>query len=245
MKKLYEKSELTFSIIWIVIYCVFMSLADGLSEKAGVKNAVSLPVALVLSAVLLIFVKRNGLMKKYGLCRSEVSAKKMLYYIPLGVMLLANLMFGVRLNMSVTETVLYMLSMLCVGFLEEIIFRGLLFKAMAKDGFKSAVIVSSITFGIGHIINLFNGSGAELLPNLLQVIYAVAAGFMFVMIFLKSGSLIPCIVIHGVFNALGVFADETSLTVTDRIISCVFLVIVSGIYGVCLALSMKKKSKKE
>ncbi len=242
MKKLYEKSELTFSIIWIVVYCVFMSLADDLSERTGVKNSVSLPIALVLSALLLVFVKRNGLMKRYGLCKSEVSAKKMLYYIPPGVMLLANLMFGVRLNMSVTETVLYMLSMLCVGFLEEIIFRGLLFKAMAKDGLKSAVIVSSVTFGIGHIINLFNGSGAELLPNLLQVVYAVAAGFMFVMIFLKSGSLIPCILCHGVFNALSAFADETALTVTDRIVSCLFLVAVSGFYGVYLA---KKDNKKD
>lgn len=61
------------------------------------------------------------------------------------------------------ETALYVLSMLCVGFIEELIFRGFLFKAMAKDGIKSAIIVSSITFGLGHIINLVNG--AELLPT--------------------------------------------------------------------------------
>lgn len=242
MKKLYGKSELAFSIIMIAVYCVLLSVGDNLSAEAGISKIITLPVALIMSAGLLLFIKKNGLSEKYGLCKPKTSAKEMLYYIPLFIMPLTNVMFGVKVNLSVGETVLYMLTMLCVGFLEEVIFRGLLFKAMTEVGLKSAVTVSSVTFGIGHIINLFNGSGAELLPNLLQVVYAVAAGFMFVMIFLKSGSLIPCIVIHGVFNALGVFADETSLTVTDRIISCVFLVIVSGFYGGYLVLKIKKKS---
>ncbi len=241
MKKLYEKSELAFSIIAIVIYCVLLSVGDSLSAEVGINKIITLPVALIMSAVLFIFITRNGLGEKYGLCKPKTSAKEMLYYIPLIIMLLANVMFGVKLNLPVGETVLYILSMICVGFLEEIIFRGMLFKAMAKDGLKTAVILSSVTFGIGHIINLFNGSGAELLPNILQVIYAVAAGFMFVMLFLKSGSIVPCIILHGVFNALSAFSDESVITERDRIISCVFLVAVSGLYGGYLVLRMNKK----
>ena len=240
MKKLYDKSKLTFSIIWIVAYCVLMSIGDGLSAEAGTEKAVTLPIALVLSVVLIVFIKRNNLTKEYGLCKSEVSAKKMLFYIPLALMMIANLWQGISLQVSVTETVLYILTMFCVGFLEEVIFRGMLFKAMAENGIKSAVIVSSITFGMGHIINLINGAGAELLPNILQVIYAAAAGFMFVMIFYRSGSLIPCIVAHGLFNALSVFSDESALTLEQRVISCVFLVIVSGGYGAYIAMKIKK-----
>ena len=242
MKRLYEKSELSFSLVWIVVYCVLMSAGDNFSSEVGISNIISLPVACILSAVLLLFIKKNSLCKKYGLCKPKVQAKEMLYYIPLIILLFANVMHGVKLNVSVGEAVLYVLTMLCVGLLEELIFRGMLFKAMEKDGPKTAVAVSSITFGIGHIINLFNGSGAELIPNLLQVVYAIAAGFMFVMIFLKSKSLIPCIVLHGVFNALSVFADEIALTVRDRILSCLFLVTVSGAYGVYLAFSIKKKT---
>jgi membrane protease YdiL (CAAX protease family) len=92
---------------------------------------------------------------------------------------------------------------------------------------------------MGHIINLINGSGAELLPNILQIIYAIAAGFMLVMIFHKTGSLIPCIVFHGLFNALSVFADESALSLNQRIISCIFLVVVSGGYGAYIALKVK------
>ena len=43
--------------------------------------------------------------------------------------------------------------MLCVGFMEEVIFRGLLFKAIAKDNAKMAIVISSVTFGLGHVLN--------------------------------------------------------------------------------------------
>lgn len=120
------------------------------------------------------------------------------------------------------------------------IFRGLLFNAMRKDNLKTAVIVSSITFGIGHIVNLFNGSGAELLPNLLQVVYATAAGFMFVMIYLKTDSLLGCIVAHGLFNAISVFANEP--TMETRIASCLVLTVITGGYAAYLAWSMKGRN---
>ena len=132
--------------------------------------------------------------------------------------------------------------MLCVGFLEEMIFRGFLFNAMAKDGVKSAIIVSSVTFGIGHIVNLVNGSGAELLPNLLQVIYAVSIGFAFAMIYYKTKSLVPCILTHGIFNSLSVFANEAVMTPQKQIISGVLIAIIAGGYALYIALVVKEKN---
>ncbi len=239
MKKLYEKSELAFAILWIVAYCVLLSFGDTLSDKIGITKAATLPIATVLSLILFIYIKKNGLMKKYGLSKAAVSAKKMLLYVPLLLLLTVNLWYGIGVNLSAAETVLYILTMLCVGFLEEVIFRGLLFNAMAKDGVRSAVVVSSVTFGIGHIINLINGSGAELLPNLLQVVYAMATGFMLVMIYYKSKSLLVCIAFHGIFNSLSVFSDEAALTLGQRIGTCAFIVLISVAYSVYLAMSIK------
>ena len=240
MKKLYEKTELGFALMWIGLYCVAMSVGDNLSVNIGVEKSITLPIALILSAVLIWFLKKNDLFKKYGLCKSRVSEKQMLYYLPIFVLLTANLWYGIKLNMSLVESVLYILVMLGVGFLEEMIFRGLLFKAMLKDNVKAAIIVSSLTFGMGHIINLMNGSGTELVPNLLQVIYASAAGFMFVMIYYRTKSLFICIITHGLFNALSVFANEASLTIQDRMISCVLLVLISGGYAAYIALKIRK-----
>ena len=242
LKKLYKKSEIWFAVAWIIAYVVLASAGDNISADLGIGKIVTLPILIAMSVILYFFVRKNGLAEKYGLCKPQLPAGKMLCYIPLLVLLTANLWYGLALNMSPLETVLYVLSMFCVGFLEELIFRGLLFWAMAKDGVKSAIIVSSVTFGIGHIVNLINGSGAELLPNLLQVLYAVAIGFAFVMIYWKTKSLLPCIIVHSVFNGLSAFANEAVMTPQRQIVSGVLLAVIAGGYALYLALAVKEES---
>ncbi|MBE6616785.1 MAG: CPBP family intramembrane metalloprotease [Ruminococcaceae bacterium] len=242
MKKLYDKSKIWFAVAWIIAYCVLMSVGDALSAWLGIEKSVTLATGILLSAILLLFLKKNGLFSDYGLCAPKTSARSMLYYVPVFIMLTANLWYGVTLNYGALETTLYILAMLCVGFLEEIIFRGLLFEAMRKDNVKAAIIVSSVTFGIGHIINLINGSGAELIPNILQVVYATAAGFMFVMMYYKSKSLLVCIATHGIFNALSVFANEVNATNEMRILTAFLLTVITGSYALYLAFSMKGRT---
>ena len=171
MKKLYEKNELTFALVWIVIYCVLQSLANPLNKDIGVAYAASVAFCFWQAVVLFAFIRKNNLQKRYGLCKPLVPACRFLYYVPLVVLALGNLWNGVALNYTPVETACRIVCMLCVGFLEEVIFRGLLFKAIAKDNIKSAVIISSVTFGIGHIINLFNGSGMNLFNNLCQIFF--------------------------------------------------------------------------
>ena len=140
------------------------------------------------------------------------------------------------MNTSVINTILFIISMLCVGFLEEIIFRGFLFVSMSQNGLKSAIVMSSITFGIGHIVNLINDG--DFVPTLLQVFYAIAIGFLFTIMFYKSKSLIPCIIVHAVFNSLSIFSVENS-SMTFDVITCIFLCVVSIGY----ALWILKKTK--
>lgn len=242
LKALYNKSKVWFAVMWIVAYCILLSAADALSTEIGVEKVLTLPAAVTLSLILFLFLKRNALFKLFGLCRPVIPSKNMLYYIPLAIMLTANLWFGVVANFNAPESTLYILTMFCVGFLEEVIFRGLLFGAMREDNPKAAVIVSSITFGIGHIINLINGSGAELLPNILQVVYATAAGFMFVMIYCKTGSLIICIATHSLFNALSVFAPEAP-SATAQICSAIMLTVITGSYAAYIALTLKRQNE--
>ena len=104
---------------------------------------------------------------------------------------------------------------------------------MEKDNVKRAIIVSSITFGMGHIVNLLNG--ADFVPTLLQVCYAIAVGYMLVMVFYKSKSLIPCIIFHGIFNALSIFSTGES-----TVISSIILIILC--LGYTLYINKKVKS---
>jgi membrane protease YdiL (CAAX protease family) len=232
MNRLYKKNELLFSLVWIAVYVFGLSAADNLSKTLGMEKIITVVVSLLMSVRLFVWMRKNSLFCKYGLCRSRIPASKMLYYVPMILMISVNLWYGVSMNLSIAETVFYIISMLAVGFLEEMIFRGLLFQAMCKENVKTAVIVSSITFGIGHIVNLINGSGADLLSNGLQVGYAIAAGFLFTIIFYKTKSLLACIGTHSVLNALSVFGNEAAMTVQKEMISAAALAGISILYTI-------------
>lgn len=222
MTALYKKNELAFSLIAIVLYVVGSSVADSIGK------AVTLGFHLALSAVLLGWLWKNGLLDAYGLCKPQAAASRFLWYIPLILVVTRNVWCGVQMTMSATEAALYMGSMLCVGFLEELIFRGLLFKAMAKTNVKAAIVVSSVTFGIGHVVNLFNGSGMTLVANVCQMVCAVAFGFLFVVIFERGGSLWPCIIAHCVINMTSVFDSTPDSVVIEIVLSLVMCVILIG-----------------
>ena len=232
MNRLYQKSKLWFALAWILVYVVGTGAADAVSKTVGLEKSITVLYLTALSVTAAVWICRNGLLRRFGICKGVLPPRKMLYYLPLAAMVSCNLWFGVQANYGLVETVLYIVSMLLVGFLEELIFRGFLFDAMRRDGLKSAVIVSSVTFGIGHIVNLFNGSGAELLPNLCQVCYAIAGGFLFVIIFHKTKSLLPCIVTHGLLNALSAFA--VTQNAAQEILSAAALCAVQLLYALYL-----------
>ncbi len=236
MTKLYEKSRLIFAIIWIVCYVVLASLADSLSACIGTEKSVTAPLLAVMTAVLYSWMRGQNLKEAFGLCKFQGKRSHYLWFVPLILLLTVNLWHGVQMNKSPQETAFYVVSMLLVGFLEEVIFRGLLFKAMCPNGIKSAFIVSSLTFGIGHIVNLLNG--AELLPTLLQVCYAVAIGFLFTLIVYKGKSLWPCILTHSTFNSLSAFSVEPDIT--GRIITAAALCVIPVAYALWILKSSKR-----
>ena len=245
MKKLYEKNELTFAIVWIAVYCVLQSLANPLNKAIGVAYAASAAFGVLQTVVLFAFIRKNDLQKRYGLCKSPVPACRFLYYVPLLILASGNLWNGVAVNYTPVETACRIVCMLCVGFLEEVIFRGFLFEAIAKDNIKSAIVISSVTFGIGHIINLFNGSGMDLVNNLCQIAFAVAVGFLLVTIFYRGGSLLPCILVHAAINTLGTFANDANLTAEMHLLHLAVLIAVTVVYTLILTRTLPQKQWKE
>ena len=126
--------------------------------------------------------------------------------VRMAAMSCTNLKNGLGLTAPVAVTLLMMVNKAAAGYVEEIIFRGFLFRAMAKNNLKSAIIVSAVTFGAGHIVNLANT--ADTLGVLLQVCYAIVIGFLYTIIVYKGGSLWPCIASHMFVNGSSVFVLE-------------------------------------
>ena len=230
MKKPYEKSEITFAILWIVIYTVGMGT---LKSNFGLDSLWQMLGLIVLSAAMFLFVNRNGLMEKYGLAGWAKNSKAMLWFIPLWILSCLNLFSGFRPDYPMPGLIYAAVSMALVGFVEELLFRGFLFKAMLKDGnVKAAVIISSVTFGLGHILNLFTGQ--DLIETLNQVFFAVAVGFVFTFVFYKSGSLLPGILAHSFIDVSSVFASDEGSQLLNMILHIV-IIVVSAAYCLYLA----------
>ncbi|MBQ8844470.1 MAG: CPBP family intramembrane metalloprotease [Clostridia bacterium] len=231
MNKLYTKSELWFAIIWIIIYITGTIIFDNISSALKIINFLTPLFYVILCTILLIWIFKNKLNTKYGLCKSPFKSKYFLFFIPLIILISINFWFGLKSNIKFIETLIFIITMLCVGFLEEIIFRGFLFTAMKKDSLKWAIIISSLTFGFGHIINLFSAN-AEFLPTILQICYSTTTGFLFVILFYKGKTLLPCILTHSIFNSLSIFAANVNQTI--NIITTIVIMILTLIYAVIL-----------
>ncbi len=231
MKKLYEKSEITFAILVIAIYVLSM----GSLRNLGDDSPFMMLGLIVLSGAMYLFVRKNGLTEKYGLAAWAGNTRAMLWFIPLWIIAGCNLWGGAAVKYPFPGQLFAIVSMALVGFAEELIFRGFLFKAMLKDGSAAAaIVVSSVTFGLGHILNIFTGH--DLGPTLLQVVFAIAVGFVLTMSFYKSGSLLPGILMHSLTDVLSLFSQESaSAAVNGLAHGCVLLL--SAAY--CLYLSKR------
>lgn len=233
MKKIFEKHETLFCILLIVVYIIVNSYCIqhfGIEDYRSTIINTIFSIALI---ILMVILKRTAY---YGL-KKVSNLKKYIYFIPLFLIISVNLWNGININNSASEIIFHFLNMINVGFIEEIIFRGFLFKMMAKYNVKRAITISAITFGIGHIINLLNG--ADLIPTLMQVCYAISIGYLFVIIFYKSKSLIPCIITHCLFNSLSIFNIENEISLY---ISSIFLIIVPIVYAIYINKNIKEQN---
>ena len=231
MQKIFEKYETLFCILLIVIYVLTNSYCV---QNFGYTSATGVIVNSILSVFLIVIMLLLKRTSYYGLTK-VTNAKQYLYFLPLIIIATVNLWNGININHSTSEIVCHILTMINIGFIEEIIFRGFLFKMMAENNVKTAMAVSAITFGIGHIVNLVNG--AELVPTLMQICYAISIGYLFVVIFYKSKSLIPCIITHAVVNALSIFNVENTLSIY---VSSAFLIMFPLAYAWYINRSVNK-----
>ena len=83
MRKLYEKKEILFAVLWIVAYCVVLGTIRG---NFGDESIYMLIALIVFTAGIIAFVKINHLEEKYGLDRWPKNMKKYLFFIPMWIL---------------------------------------------------------------------------------------------------------------------------------------------------------------
>jgi membrane protease YdiL (CAAX protease family) len=109
------------------------------------------------------------------------------------------------------------------GLLEEVLYRGLVLKILlgktgsSKRGIFFACVVSSVIFGVSHIVNLLNG--APVLQTLTQMIMGMGIGLFFAAVFLRTRSLLIPILFHGLLNLSSQIFNAISTVSLDALSS--------------------------
>lgn len=88
-------------------------------QNFGVENYKTTLINIALLTILLIYIYKNKQNKYYGLTKIT-KYKEYLYYIPLLLIASVNIWSGIKITITPSEIVFYILAMLTVGFLNAI-----------------------------------------------------------------------------------------------------------------------------
>ncbi|GFP75538.1 CPBP family intramembrane glutamic endopeptidase [Clostridium fungisolvens] len=237
MKKLYERKAVLHSLVWLAIYLVLNTITDNIAGALNIDfNVVTAIPNLVLATICFYYLKSTGIAKDIGLLTKPTEKNSvMLYYIPLLLLPFLSLIYGVNTSLSAINIVLMLAMYISVGFMEEIIFRGLMFKALVKKWNRYVVVAFiSCTFAIGHIVSMVAISQSTT-DTILQIINAFVVGFMFMVVILASGNLTICIITHILYN----FIANISMVNSTHVEIIVVTTVITILYFVYLLLCGK------
>ncbi|QGU95397.1 CPBP family intramembrane metalloprotease [Clostridium bovifaecis] len=232
MKKLYERKAVLHSLVWLGLYLVLNTITDNIAGAMSIDfNLITAIPNLVLAIICFFYLKSTGIAGDIGLLAKSVEKPSvMLYYIPLLVLPFLNLFYGINTSLSATEVIFLLIMYISVGFMEEIIFRGLMFKALVKKWNHYVVVIFiSFTFAMGHIVSM-TAIGQSGMDTVLQIANALVVGFMFMVVILASGNLTICVIAHILYNFIG----NISMADSSHIEIIVINTVITALYFVYL-----------
>lgn len=233
MSNLMEKKPILHAVLWIAIYIAAVNAGDAWSEATGMPYITGI-LLILLSAVLFAYLRKNQRLTYYGLRKvSAQDARRALFYIPLIVLAFIQLFVGVSRTAVANVTVTCLL-MAGTGFIEEMLFRGFLYQGIRRRrGVVPAILISGITFGLGHVVNLLRGY--TLAEQAEQIATAVVIGIVLAMLVAISRSIVPGILFHIIFNITGtIAAPDNVFGHFQTLYLLLAILVISALYAVSL-----------
>ncbi len=237
-------SKIGFRLFWgtiiIVVLQLIGSIVVGAINPKLLENydislaSTMIPLYLIGLPIMILLLKKVDYQKieqKSMSGKELLSAALMSYaivilgnFLGLGITALISLVKGegvinpfveIASNGNLWITAVY--TVICAPIYEEIIFRKLLVDRTIKYGEKAAVIFSGVVFALFH-------------GNLNQFVYALLIGMFFAFIYVKTGQVKYCIILHMVVNFLGSVFGSIIMTYFDA--EKTFGMIVHSLYSV-------------
>ncbi|MGE7690702.1 CPBP family intramembrane glutamic endopeptidase [Lysinibacillus sp. NPDC097214] len=210
-----KNSPILLSILFTLLAIVFPFIAGviisvkNISSLSSIRLIQFIAFAVGVLVTLWIMKKSKFSFKDFGFRRFKAEA----WMVVIVVFELVAFFNGItdQDGLSAQYVLILLLFVIAVGLCEEFIFRGLIFKYLSANGLKTAIIGSSILFGIGHLANVF--SGADLLMTLLQITFAFLFGLVCAEIVAKTKSIMFPIIWHASHDFIAFMTDKSEPTV--------------------------------
>ncbi|MDM5246342.1 type II CAAX endopeptidase family protein [Lysinibacillus sp. G4S2] len=210
-----KNSPILLSILFTLFALVFPFIAGAIIAVKNISSLSSITlIQFIAFAVGVIFTL--WIMKKSKFSLQDFGFRRFKAEAWMAVIVISELIaffngITYKEGFSAQYVFILLLFVIAVGLYEEFIFRGLIFKYLSAKGLKTAIIGSSILFGIGHLENLL--AGHDFLLTLVQVAFACLFGLVCAEIVLKTKSIIFPIVWHASHDFIAFLTDQSEPTV--------------------------------
>jgi membrane protease YdiL (CAAX protease family) len=130
------------------------------------------------------------------------------------------------------------------AYCEEVFYRGLMLRVLAPRGIWVAAIVTSLLFGLSHLLNAAAGMSLEVV--LWQLCYATAYGLAYAGFALRTGTIWPIALTHFLNNFLillvsGWETQTQEVSAADQWLNIVYT-LAFACYGIVLIRNHRKES---
>ena len=251
------KNKKTIFVIITIASCILSILFSAVdicySQKVRVDNLLDKIVPLFFVMPILVLFLSTSQQKIFN------KPNNLWYLAPCLLVAINNLPFipwikGVNkfANVGVQEVLLFIFYCVLIGVFEEIVFRGIIFPSLlsrfekSKKGLIKSMIISSMIFGVAHIVNAFSGAGT--IETLLQVVYSSLIGGLCVFAFVKTNNIVSSIVVHALYNFCGLLFNAKiglGFGVSFDLHTVIITVVIGVLVFAFVVLSLFFQSKEE
>lgn len=223
-------ATVTYAAIIAVASFYFFQLREGPSDVRG-SLALLLPVQLIAVIFCLAVVARYFGWRAAGFGRMRWTG--MIWFLP-GWAVLAVMGWGIAEAATdenlrawdATGLLLLALTTLLIAFGEEVVFRGILLRsAMTRLSLRMAMMLSTVSFGLYHLVNGLAGQNAG--ETAQQVIFAVLSGFFLAPLAVRIENLWPLIIWHWFWNMGLILSQELGVLYPFALVGIAIQAVVS------------------
>jgi membrane protease YdiL (CAAX protease family) len=244
--------------VWIAI--IIIGPMVQLEGRSSLEDLVSHQVVLSLILAPLFLVAAVVYLRwqrAVGLNAAQPARSWLTLWLP-ALFILCLLGFGLLLGLPPTQVIIVVLiNTLLVGVSEELMFRGIVFQgALSRFKIWPAIWITAVLFGSVHALNGF--MTGDFGAALAQTLQATLSGIWLQAIRLRTKSLYPAMLIHGLWdfalfilgNAVAASLTERSLDAAEPSLAQQFAVAIVAalplfLYGLWLLRGIGQKSKAE